>query len=98
MRVEGNLAYLALYFESKRVEVGRTVRAYIGCVYKLRIRPARLRERCQAGLRLINVEAVIQPTRPGALVGESQSNAVNLSLQGEVELVDTAVARVGGES
>ena len=98
MRVESHLADLALHLECKRVKVGRAVRANIRRAHKLRIRPARLDERGQARLWFIDVEAVIHSARPGALVREPQSDAVKLALDGEIELVDAPISRVGGES
>src|SRR5262249_54289859 len=59
---------------------------------------ASLGERCQARLRLVDIETVVQPARSGALVREPQSDVAKLTLEREVELMNTAVMGVGGKS
>src|SRR6185295_20222196 len=65
---------------------------------KLRVGPAIVGERSQARSRLVHFERVIHPPIAGADVGQTETHIANLSLQGEVELVNAAVGCLEGIS
>ena len=52
----------------------------------------------QAGLRLVDLQRVVQAGTPRAHVGQAEPDVTNLALDGQIELMDAPIPRLEGEA
>ena len=88
------MAHPAHHFHRDGVELPFTVAAEIGGPGELRVGPPVRGERDQARRRLIDADAVIHAIVMRSDVRQAKADVLELLLDGEVVLVDLAVARV----
>ena len=96
--IQLNLSHFALGIESKRVVMGGPILPPVADTLKLRPGAPTVGKLDQAGLRLVDLQRVVQAGTPRAHVGQAEPDVTNLALDGQIELMDAPIPRLEGEA